>query len=213
MNTYIESLKSTNPTPGGGSVSGVLTELSCALLHMACAISIKAQNDSSSKAKELSDIVVSLEKKIQKAHTLSQKDEHAYAQVAAAFKVKATSPEEKHARTTSIQTACKSAAEVPCEVIELALETMKLTCTAEPLVNTSLLSDIAIVTCILQAAVRSSVYLVHANLPYMESKDARGVYLRAHGMSDEFISLASEQQARMDDILLQNFELKEAAHE
>ncbi len=210
MKEYIEALKSSKPAPGGGSVTGVLTELSAALLHMACAVSYESQSlkdpSIADKLKELNHVI---DATIEKAEMLAQEDEKAYLSVSKAFKMASSTEEEKAKRKEEIQTTCMHAAEVPSEVIALAGEIIDMAMVAEHYVNASILSDVAVVVCTLQAAARASLYLVHANLVYMDFSDAARVYQVTHERFNRFSAKARILQERLDANLLKRPSSKE----
>ncbi len=197
MNTYINSLKSTKPAPGGGSVAAVLTELSAALLHMACAISSQSPKTDEEKKAKLNVICERIDACLERGEALSLQDEEAYREVSRAFKKSTHTVEEAAQRNLTIQNACYKAALVPCEVIALAHEILILTSDVEGYINSSLLSDIAIAVALIQTAAKSALYLVHANLEYLDSENAQRVYKIA---SESYASLICESEQLQDKL-------------
>ena len=199
---YINSLKSTKPAPGGGSVAAVLTELSAALLHMACAISAHSSQNSDEKRAKLNVICERIDACLERAESLALQDEEAYREVSRAFKKKAQNDEEIIVRKATIQQACSMASEVPCDVIDLAYDTLTLTSDVAPYINKSLLSDVAIVVAIVQASAKSALYLVHANLGYLDSSEAQRVYKRADKTFTSLKEMAYSLETKLDEQLL-----------
>ncbi len=202
MEKYIYELKSTKPAPGGGSVAAVLIELSSALLHMACSISSHASNASEEKRSKLNVLCERIDACIDRSEALALRDEEAYREVARAIKIKAHACDDIAQKQDDIQKACLDASSIPCEVIDLALEIFTITKDVAPYINNSLMSDVAIVLQILQAAAKSALYLVHANLSYLSEDNAQRVYKRAHESFDTLSSQVATYQEKLDASLL-----------
>ena len=202
MDQYINELKSTKPAPGGGSVAAILAELSAALLHMACTISAQSSQATEEKRSKLNVVCERIDACLVRGDSLALQDEEAYREVARAFKTKARTSEESSERKKTIEVACLNACAIPCEVIDLAKDVLLLAKDVLPYINRSLMSDVAIVVAIVQAASKSALYLVHANLSYLDIDDAHRVYKRAHESYNSIAHDVSILQEKLDAILL-----------
>ncbi len=193
---------SAQSVPGGGSASAIVAELSAALLHMACSISNNSLDINDRNRNSLELLLFSVEGYIQNAGFLSELDELAYINVSRAFKLPASTPEEREIRKDIINKTCLEAAEIPCKVIKLAYDIFLLAKDALPYINDSLMSDLAIVVTLVQAAGQSALYLVHANLPYLDKEDAQRVYQRANKCFNNLSKEAKALQGTLDETLL-----------
>ncbi len=203
MKDYIYAVSSTNPTPGGGSVCAVVAQLSSALASMACSISAQSKtNTNAQQSSELKALSNELDECIALGEQLAQQDEFAYQQVLSAFKLNSSTDEEKEIRQKAIKESCSLAAQVPLEVIELSARVFNLTYKASHMINKSLLSDVAIVVALLQAVSKSALYLVHANLAYLDISDAQRVYKMADEQCNSLACQINLLQEELDSKLL-----------
>ncbi len=203
LNDYIAALKSGNPTPGGGSVAAVMAQLSAALLHMACEISAgSCIQKNPQKSADLNALCLKLDEMVERADSLARDDEAAYLAVSKAFKMKCTCEEDKLTKQKLTQDACLEAAEVPLQVIALVNQALELLSVAQELINSSLMSDVAICICALQASAKSARYLVYANLAYLDRDKAEGVYQTVEESYARVVKRSLEMQDILDASLL-----------
>jgi glutamate formiminotransferase/formiminotetrahydrofolate cyclodeaminase len=160
---FVSKLASKSPAPGGGSAAALSGALGAALANMVCELTIGKE-----KYKDVEAALIEVRKKTRKLKeeflTLAQKDEDAFNQVMAAFKLKKDTDEAKKARTEKIQEALKEATLIPLEVIRLSKTTVELACTCAEKGNPNSVSDAGVSAIEAQAAAEGALYNVLINL-------------------------------------------------
>ena len=117
LKNYLEKLSSNSPTPGGGNVAALSGSLACNLGIMVCNLTIGKK-----KYLEVEEEMKTIKSKLEELNDcfleLADKDNYAFDQVIAAFKLPKETDEQKKLRSEKIEEATFAAAVVPSEVIE-----------------------------------------------------------------------------------------------
>ena len=117
LKSYLEELSSNSPTPGGGNVAALSGSLACNLGIMVCNLTIGKK-----KYLEAEEEMKTIKSKLEELNDcfleLADKDNYAFDQVIAAFKLPKETDEQKKLRSEKIEEATFAAAVVPSEVIE-----------------------------------------------------------------------------------------------
>lgn len=117
LKNYLEELSSNSPTPGGGNVAALSGSLACNLGIMVCNLTIGKK-----KYLEVEEEMKAIKSKLEELNNcfleLADKDNNAFDQVIAAFKLPKETDEQKKLRSEKIEEATFAAAVVPSEVIE-----------------------------------------------------------------------------------------------
>ena len=151
---FLEDISARTPTPGGGTVS-VATSL------LGSALGIMAANFSDSESAKKTIIAL---KSIQSTLLpLLDKDAEAYDKVSISYKLPKSTEEEKRHRTSTIQTALKSAAEVPLTAMRFSLDAIKIINEFAPFCNKNLSSDIGSAALLLTAGLKGCALNVSIN--------------------------------------------------
>ncbi|MBL7827090.1 MAG: glutamate formimidoyltransferase [Saprospiraceae bacterium] len=125
LRAFAEEAASESPAPGGGSVSAYVGTLGVSLATMVANLSSHKRgwderwehfSNAAEKGQQLKDALL----------RSVDEDTDAFNLIMAAFGMPNTTPEEKSARKAAIQSATKTAIEVPLKVMRLALESMPL---------------------------------------------------------------------------------------
>lgn len=116
LNTYLDELSSSSPTPGGGNVAAMCGVLASSLGEMVCNLTIgkKKYLNFELEAKELLTKFESFKKDFL---LLAERDNEAFNRVMDAFKLPKETAEQKSFRDSEIERATLEAAFVPEEVI------------------------------------------------------------------------------------------------
>lgn len=138
IGSYLETLASSAPTPGGGSVAGVIGALGCSLGMMVISLT---QCDSEEGATALKAADRRLAELQMRFTELAEKDEAAYQGYRDAAALPKSSAEEKSQRKAQMQIALKDAASVPLETARSALTLAELLGPVQQFGNPYLHSD------------------------------------------------------------------------
>lgn len=158
---YLAALGSDAPTPGGGSVGGLLGALGCGLGLMVVAFTRDAEGDA---ATELRDAAEELERLGRDLPTLAQRDEAAYGGYRDASALPKATPEQKAERRARLQTALVDAATVPLETGQAAVALAEALLPVLRHGNPRLRSDARIALVCARACLDASRINVEANL-------------------------------------------------
>lgn len=168
IGAYLETLASSNPTPGGGSVAGVIGALGCGLGSMVIALTNSDDEAAKTAFRSANEELLRLQHRFT---LLAERDEEAYRAYRHAAALPRSSPEEKSERRVWMQEALKLAATVPLETADAAVE---LTTQLEPVLrhgNPHLLSDARIAVLCASTCFQAARINVNVNLAMIRDED------------------------------------------
>jgi formiminotetrahydrofolate cyclodeaminase len=170
--TFLDELASSAPAPGGGSVAALSGALGAGLISMVCNLTLgkpkyaAVQDDISAILKKSED----LRKKLT---DLLEEDVAAYTELSQTMKMPRDTDEQKAVRTKAMDTALKTATEVPMRVAEACVAVMALCPSAAEKGNTNAVSDVGVGILMAEAGLRGAALNVLINLGFI--KDERFV--------------------------------------
>lgn len=170
VKAFLDSVSSSSPTPGGGSVAALAGALASALAAMVCRLTLGKEGGG---RKEVDGVLQSVESLRQLLQDLTIKDSQAYGSVVRAFRMDKATESAKAARTRAIQEALQEAAEVPLETGERCLELLNHLRVLAEWGSPAALSDVGVAAALALAALRGARYNVLTNLASL--KDERYV--------------------------------------
>lgn len=166
---FLEKLASDSPAPGGGAASALTGAQGIALLLMVTNLTIGKE-----RYKDIQEHNINMRDKAKKLMRKLiegiDEDKKAYSQVSNAFKLPKKTEEESKIRRAKISNAAIKAAEAPLNVMESALDGLKI---AESLINKSnpnLIDDVIVGTIHLKACADGAICNIKANIPLIEDK-------------------------------------------
>lgn len=170
VNEFLAKTSSSDPVPGGGSISALNGAIAAALGHMVANLTLgrKKYVDVQTLMEELS---ARLEPVVKDLSEDIDRDSDAYNEVFAAFKYPKETEEEKALRNIAIQKATVHAAEVPLGVARKTLEIMPL---LEELVekgNQNAVTDACVATMCARTAVLGALMNVKINLGGLDDEE------------------------------------------
>ncbi len=165
--SYLESLASASPTPGGGSAAALVASMGAALVAMVSRIVLESPKYAA-QHEAARTIIEKAEKLRVRALAARGEDEAAYGAVVAAMALPKASAEEKSVRTQAMQEALTAAAATPLDAAEIAKLVATLADRAVALGNANLIGDLGTAAEFAQAALNSAGYNVRSNHTYMK---------------------------------------------
>ena len=183
---YLSALAAPEPTPGGGSASGIVGALGSALGEMALSLT---DIDSSDHADELRDAERKLASLRERFIELAREDEKVYQGYRNAADLPKRDDEEKSIRRVAMQDALKKAAGVPMAMCEASVELNEALGPVQAHGNPHLRSDARVGGAFARACFQASRDMVEANLASI--KDAEWV--------DEVTAHLDELAKRLDE--------------
>lgn len=163
LNAFLEKTASSDPVPGGGSISALAAASAAGLIEMVANLTAggKGFEATRTEMKEISGKAAAFRKKLSEC---IDRDSKAYHQVISSFKMPKNNEAETQTRTKAIQAALKHAAEVPLWV---ASETLKLMTLAEIVLkkgNPNAVTDGLVAVMMARTAILGALYNVKINL-------------------------------------------------
>ncbi len=167
---YARRVSSADPTPGGGSVSGVIGALAAGLAGMVCALTLKG-----TPAHELRALLEPAELGVGELRlsllALAVADETAYAGYRAATSMPKTTDDEQRARRDALQLALIDAAEAPLAIARACYEVLAML----PLIAANgtrhALSDASAGALLAEAALRAALLNVRVNAAMIKDSE------------------------------------------
>jgi methenyltetrahydrofolate cyclohydrolase len=165
---YLAALGAPEPTPGGGSASGIVGALGSALGQMALSLT---DIDASDHADELRRAQESLASLRERYLELARADETAYQGYRNATDLPKGTDEEESVRRIAMQDALKKAAGVPMAMCEASVELAETLLPVRAHGNRHLRSDAMVAATFARACFYASRTLVDANLGMIKDAD------------------------------------------
>ena len=157
------AVKSSEPTPGGGTVAAVALGQAAALLSMVADLTLASErwaeaHEAAIEAKEAAEAVMP------RAAVLADADAHAFDAVVEAFKLPKETEEQQARRKEAIRAATLGAAEVPFETAEQATALLPHVLAMAKYGNSNAASDAGVASLMATAAAKGGVFNVMINL-------------------------------------------------
>jgi formiminotetrahydrofolate cyclodeaminase len=166
---FLASVASSNPVPGGGSVSAHAGALAAALVQMVAGLTIgkKKYATVEPEMKELALKAVSLANTLE---SLVKRDAEAYSLVSDAYKLPKEPPDAATLRLQAVTKALLKAAEVPLETARVAADVADLAAIVAEKGNSNAITDAGVAALLAEAACKGASYNVRVNVSALEDK-------------------------------------------
>lgn len=174
--SFIDELAAPTPTPGGGSAAAFSTAMGAGLVAMVAGLTIGKKKYAKVEA-QMQAIHVHAEKLREELTYAVDDDAAAFEAVMGAFRLPKVTPEEKTARTSSIQSATLNAAHVPLHVAEGAVKVMELALSCAESGNVNAISDAASAAALAKAGLTAAGYNVRINVAALPDTSAGEQFL------------------------------------
>lgn len=191
---FSHELASASPTPGGGGASALAGALGAALGQMVCNLTLgkKKYADVENQVQEIAEKLDSLRLRLLDC---VQKDEEAFAPLAAAY----ATPKDDPKREDILEEATLMACQPPMEMMELCCEGI---CLVEFLAEHGsrlAISDAGCAAAFLSCALRSASLNVFINTKSLKNRDtAEELNRKAESMLGEYVPLAEKIFAQVE---------------
>ncbi|MGB3329936.1 MAG: cyclodeaminase/cyclohydrolase family protein [Thermomicrobiales bacterium] len=174
---YVETTGAATPSPGGGSVSGVVAAMAAALAQMVANVSAKNSDDPRFQSQ-----VAALQTRIDAFLNGAEADEMAYGGYLEATRLPKGTPDEKAARREAVQAALLVAAYAPLAIARNAADLLDDLTAVIEIGAANILSDAEVALYLGEASVCAALVNVRANLPWI--KDASKVNELTEAIAD-----------------------------
>ena len=169
--TFLDSLASASPTPGGGSAAAYGGAMAAALAAMAARVTIGKKKYAAVEA-QMQAIITQAEQLRAELSAAVEQDAAAFAGVMTAHKLPKNTPEEVETRAQAIESATRHAARVPLAVAGKAVAVLELAAQVVTHCNSNAISDGASAGALARAALTGAGYNVRINATTLKDKVA-----------------------------------------
>jgi formiminotetrahydrofolate cyclodeaminase len=171
LRELLQSLGSSDPTPGGGAAGGVAGALGAALVEMTANLTLGKSRfvEVEAQARRIEQRAAELRLRIA---ALADADAEAFERVSAAYKLPRADEQQKAARSEAIQSALALAAQVPLDTARASAQVIDLAEEAAPILNPSVISDVLVGALLARAALEGAGVNVEINVAAMADKAA-----------------------------------------
>jgi glutamate formiminotransferase/formiminotetrahydrofolate cyclodeaminase len=173
---FLAAIASSDPVPGGGSVSAYAGALSSALTRMVAGLTIGRKKYASVEP-EMTVVAASADKMTALLSQLVQRDADAYAEVSAAYKLPKDSPD----RLAAIDKALIGAAQVPLETARLCADAAELAASVASKGNSNAVTDAGVAALLASAGCRGAAFNVRVNVSSLADRSP-GKHLEAEAL-------------------------------
>ena len=170
VDAFLAAIRSSNPTPGGGSASALAGAMGASLLAMVAGLpkSRAATDEDASRLRVAGERCVALATDLER---LVDRDSEAYDTVLAAYKLPKGTDQEKAARSGAIQDALRAAIATPLQVMRDCAAAAEQAVVVASLGLSSASSDVQVGVELLAAAARGARLNVEINLENVKDTD------------------------------------------
>jgi glutamate formiminotransferase/formiminotetrahydrofolate cyclodeaminase len=160
---FVAAVAADGATPGGGSVAALAGALGAALCQMVAGLTVGRARYADAEG-DMQQLRAAADRVQSDLLGLMSTDSAAFEAVMAAYRLPRATTEEATARRDAIQSALRTATEVPLEVMRYAVEVLHLAQTAAELGNASAVSDAGVAGYMALAAAQSASLNVDINI-------------------------------------------------
>ncbi len=201
VSSFLWSVASSDPVPGGGSVAAHAGALAAALAQMVAGLTIgkKKYATVDAEMKEAALKAVSLGNALA---SLVKRDAEAYSHVSEAYKLPKEPAEAAARRTEAVTSALLKAAEVPLETARASVEVAKVALLVAEKGNTNAVTDAGVASLLAEAACKGADYNVRVNVSALDDP-AKGARLASESrqLVKTVADLAAKVAAKVESSL------------
>jgi formiminotetrahydrofolate cyclodeaminase len=169
LQSFLDELASSAPTPGGGSAAAIMGAMGAALISMVCNVTT-AKKGHEAVAPELNAVRDESEKLRSRLTAMVADDIAAFDGLMAAYRLPKASDAEKSQRAEAIQTNLRSATETPLACARACAEVVALSRRAGEKGYAGVVSDAGVGVLAANSALRSAALNVYINAPALKDR-------------------------------------------
>ncbi|HUQ48481.1 MAG TPA: glutamate formimidoyltransferase [Gemmatimonadaceae bacterium] len=181
---FLKAIASSNPVPGGGSVSAYAGALGAALARMVTGLTIGRKKYSAVEP-EMTLLAAEADALTAQLSALVERDADAYALVSSAYKTPKDSPN----RDSEITKALLGAAEVPLETARVCAKVAQLALAVAAKGNSNAVTDAGVAALLAEAGCKGAAYNVRINVAALSDKSM------GHDLESEALSMVASASA------------------
>jgi len=172
IDTFLDALANTEPTPGGGSTAALQGALAASLIEMVAAASTKKKGLEAHipRLQAIADSAKQWRSRLQEG---INEDATAYTLVVSAYRLPKETDPQKTARSEAIQSALKEAASVPLENARACATLLPLAIELTQIGNPNMITDAAVAAQAALAGAHGALLNVVINLDGIKDEDWR----------------------------------------
>ena len=190
IETYLQTLASREPVPGGGGASALAGALGAALAGMVCNLTL-GKKKYANVEKNIALILEEMQEHIQSFLQLADQDAAVFAPLAKAYSLPASTAEEKQKKEEIMEELLWDAAQVPFSIMREGVWMLQSVCYLARYGSRMAVSDVGVSISLLRASITGAMMNVAVNAGMMKDKT------RARKLLDEASDMleASKQEA------------------
>ncbi|PDV99517.1 cyclodeaminase/cyclohydrolase family protein [Candidatus Chloroploca asiatica] len=169
LGTFLDTLASRAPTPGGGSVAALNGAMAAGLISMVCALTIGKPQYAALEddLRGIHDRAETLRRELQH---LADQDIEVFERLSAAYRLPRTTEADAAVRRAAIQQVTRQAADIPLRTAQAAAALIPLCTALAPQVGRLIVSDIGVAILITKATIQSAILNVEINLAGLDDQ-------------------------------------------
>ena len=171
----LKASASSEPTPGGGSVSAICAAFAASMASMVANLTIgkKKYKDVEAQVTSLRDQTLRL---LAGFEELVDEDIKQFGNFMEAYRLPKNTPEEKEKREASVQKALKGATETPLRVARACVDLLEIVCELAPIGNKMAISDAGVAAYLGEASLRAVLLSADINIPMIKAVSYTHLY-------------------------------------
>jgi formiminotetrahydrofolate cyclodeaminase len=191
-----DQVASTDPIPGGGSVSIIAAALGVASIHKGIVVSLKRADTDFARHQKLLDVSSRTAASLVSLSELADADSRAFQSYLKACELPRTTEGEKAARKIAREAGLVRATEIPLEAAAAMGRGLEFAEVAAGLVDAHVRSEVLAGAVLLRASIRSVLFSVDANLSGISDATLRDTLKVQRDELERAASLSVETSAR-----------------
>jgi len=170
LQSFLDELAGSAPTPGGGSAAAIMGAMGAALVSMVCNVTI-GKKGHEAVAPELNAVRDESERLRARLTAMMAEDIAAFDGLMAAYRLPKASEAEKSQRAEAIQTNLRAATETPLACARACAAVVALSRRAGEKGYAGVISDAGVGALAANSALRSAALNVYINAPALKDRD------------------------------------------